>query len=90
MAYENHTGHTGHTGLTDRTERDGDDVTLSSANASLGDTDDVQRVELREPLPCARRCCGAPAWAALAEVDPAFPGMWLLIPLCGAHDRRAD
>ena len=51
--------------------------------------DEVRRVLLKQPLPCAGTGCSAAAWTALAELDHEYPGMWLLLPFCSAHDRRA-
>lgn len=51
--------------------------------------DEPRRIGLREPLPCAMWRCGAPTSAAIAEPDPDFPGVWLLLPLCREHDGRA-
>jgi hypothetical protein len=33
-------------------------------------------------VPCGMPACGRPAHVAIAEPDPAHPGMWTILPIC--------
>ncbi|GEM_PF-2413682 len=40
------------------------------------------RIQLVTPMPCGIYSCRQLAQMALAEPDPAYPGLWSILPLC--------
>ena len=55
---------------------------------SIRDAQDLVRIHLDPPLPCALNECGKPATSALAERDEGHGGLWHLLPLCDACAER--